>query len=182
MLSVLLLSGILLAPASQASGHAVSAGVTPGQLSPAAVKLKPEAVSLSAASVTPSAIGFTANNPDSSPVVSGASSAVVTFKTSAGFFGTWNLKVSAPSSFGACSTVPASAVTVSCVSATGGQNPACGGPVTLSSSPTQIASGTEGLIFSTTYNVTLSFTLADSWKYIASSLCSLSVTYTITAN
>lgn len=171
MLPILLLSAILLAPASRA----------PGVATPAAVRLQPLAVTLSGASATPAAITFSATDPTGTPVVNGSSAASVNWTTNGSVFGAWTLKVSAPAAFASCATVPASAVTVSCGSVTGGFGGACGAATSLSTTPTQIASGNEG--FNTvSYSVNLSFTLADSWKYIASSSCSLSVTYTITAN
>ena len=152
-----------------------------GQMAPATLKLKPLATTTSNAAVSPSTLTFTASNPDTSPTV--AASAVVSWKSTASSFGaTWNLKVSAPASFNSCSTIPASAVTVSCTAVTGGSNRTCGTSTGLSTTPTQIANGTEPFLTATSYSVKLNFTLQDSWKYIASSSCSLSVTYTITGN
>jgi hypothetical protein len=71
---------------------------------------------------------------------------------------------------------------MSCGGVTGGSGGACGGSTALSTAGVQMASGTQTFISSANYSVTLSFTLQDSWKYIASSSCSLSLTYTITAN
>jgi hypothetical protein len=94
--------------------------------------------------------------------------------------------VQAPSaSFPGCSTVPVSAVTVTCSSATvsGGGSGSCGGPVVLSTSAQNLATGTEAFL-SATYTVNLTFTLTDSWKYVAqlSPPCSLTVTYTANLN
>jgi hypothetical protein len=74
---------------------------------------------------------------------------------------------------------------VTCTSATvngGGGTGVCGGAVTLSTASTQIASGFEGS-GTRNYAVNLGFTLADSWKYVAkiSPLCTLTLTYTVTA-
>jgi hypothetical protein len=94
----------------------------------------------------------------------------------------WTLTVSAAgASFSSCATVPASAVTVTCGSVTGGHTGACSTAATLSTTATKVAGGNEATGMAS-YSVNLSFTLADNWKYIASSSCSLSVSYTITAN
>ena len=140
------------------------------------------ATSVSNAAVTPSAITFTANDPDTNSTVSGSANAQVSWKTTGGATArTWSVTVSAPATFSSCATVPASAVTVSCVSVSGGHSGTCGGAAALSTTGTQVASGEEST-GTASYSVTLGFTLADSWKYIASSSCSLSVTYNITAN
>ena len=149
---------------------------------PATVNPKLFLSSISNQAVTPGSINFSATDPDTSPAVSGSSAAVVSWQTTGTLASSWNLKVSAPASFSSCPTVPISAVTVSCGSVAGGSAGTCGGSTALSTSPIQIASGTEGFLLNTSYSVSLNFTLQDSWKYIASSSCSLSVTYTITAN
>jgi len=172
MFPVLLLSGILLGSGVQP--HAPNV--------PAAVILKPQVVNVTQVSVSPASLSFTAANPDSSPLVAGSSSAVVTWKTTGGSVTSpWTLRISSPDTFSSCATVPASAVTVSCASITGGSGATCGGASTLSSSAVQIANGLQSN-GSTTYSVSLTFTLQDSWKYIASSLCALTVSYTVTAN
>jgi hypothetical protein len=92
------------------------------------------------------------------------------------------LKVSAAAaSFTNCGTVPRSAVHVSCSGVTGGTAGACGGGFNLSGANQQIANGKEAIGAGKAYSVTLSFTLADSWSYIAGSSCTLSLTYTVTA-
>jgi hypothetical protein len=172
MLPTLLFSGILLASASAKA---------PGTLSPAVVRLAPQATSISNQSVTPAAITFTATSPDNSPVVSGSSSALVGWSIDGNTNISWTLSVSAPATFGSCPTVPASAVTVSCGTVSGGTGGVCGGSRSLSTTPTQIANG-AGASGNRSYSASLSFTLQDSWKYIASSSCSVTVTYSITAN
>jgi hypothetical protein len=167
----LLLSGILLLGGSKTGSNATPVTLRP-QLS---------ITQISNQAVTPATISFNATNPTTSPSVSGSANAVVSWSSLVSIAAGWNVAVSAPSSFTNCPTVPASAVTVSCVSITGGTLGTCGGSTALSTTPTQIASGVEILNLLSPYVVTLSFTLADSWKYIPSS-CSLSVTYTITAN
>ena len=168
----LALSGVLLAPGAQPAA----------KVSPATVSPKLGLTTISNTTVTPASITFTATNPGSLPVVGGSSGAVVSWTTAGSIFGSWNLTVSAPANFTSCPTVPVSAVTVSCSSVSGGTGGACGGSSALSTGGVQMASGTQGLLLPGNYSVNLNFTLQDSWKYIASSSCSLTLTYTITAN
>jgi hypothetical protein len=92
------------------------------------------------------------------------------------------LKVhAAAASFASCATVPRSAIKVTCGGVTGGSAGSCGGAITLSGASQQVASGKESTSTNTPYSVTLNFTLADSWSYIANSSCTLSLTYTVTA-
>jgi hypothetical protein len=147
---------------------------------PAALRLKPQAVNVRNAAVSPATLTFTAISPDTSPVVSASASAVVTWSTTGNTLTSWNLKVIAPAAFSSCPTIPASAVTVSCSALNAGNNATCGSNAPLSTTPVQMATGTDGTVSS--YSVTLNFTLQDSWQYIASSSCSLAVSYTITAN
>lgn len=134
--------------------------------------------------VSPLSISFGATDPDTAPSVAGSSSATVSFGLSGGSNGaTWTLAVQAAgSSFTGCATVPASAVTVTCSSATASNNPqpVCGAAFTLSTSPQQVVSGKEKT-GNPSYSVVINYTLADSWKYVASSSCSLDLTYTLTA-
>ena len=173
MLPTVLFAGLL---SGIASG---SVSQTPARATPAIIKPLPMATALSKESVTPAAITFTATDPTGTPVVTGSATAVVTWTTKGGATAnSWTLGVSAPSTFAACSTVPASAVKVTCGSVTGG---ACSAATNLTNTATTIASGKEST-GTANYTVNLTFTLQDSWKYIASSSCSLTVTYTITAN
>jgi hypothetical protein len=92
------------------------------------------------------------------------------------------LKVlAAATSFTNCATVPRSAVRVTCTGVAGGTAGACGGAITLSGAGQQVASGKEATGAGKAYSVTLSFSLTDSWSYIAGSSCTLSLTYTVTA-
>jgi len=176
MLSTLLLAGLL-------AGLVTATGTQPpARISPVTGAPRPMATSINTTSVTPATITFTAPNPISSPIVNGSASALVSWKTAGGSAArAWTLGVSAPAAFGSCSTVPASAVKVTCGTVTGGFAGACSAASNLSTTSTKVAGGNEGT-GSTSYSVSLSFTLSDSWSYIASSSCSLSVTYTITAN
>jgi len=140
--------------------------------------------SLGAISASPSTISFTATDP-SLGSVPGSSAATVNWTTSSGASNrTWTLQVqAAATSFTNCATVPTSAVTVTCGSVTGGTAGACGPAVTLSTTGQQVASGAEVSGANDPYSVTLSFSLTDSWSYIAeqSPSCTLTITYTVDA-
>ena len=131
--------------------------------------------------VTPATISFAATNPGTVPVVAGSAAATASW-TALGSGHTWSLTAQATSStFTNCPTVPVSAVQVTCatVSVTGvGGSGSCAGSFPLSTSPQVVASGSEGLI-ALSYTTTVTFTLADSWKYIAqtSPACTISLTY-----
>jgi hypothetical protein len=143
---------------------------------------QPQASGTFTLTVSPATISFSATNPGTLPVVAGSAAATASW-TALGSGNTWTLTVQAASpTFSNCSTVPISAVTVSCssVSVVGlGGSGTCAGSFPLSTTPQTVASGSEGLV-SLTYSVTISFTLNDSWKYIAetSPACTLSLTYT----
>jgi hypothetical protein len=134
--------------------------------------------------VSPATITFSAVNPDLAPVDLGSASASITWQNRSGNPGNWSMTVQADSpGFGNCPTVPISAVTVSCASASAnvGGSAACSPRFALSSSPQVVAAGNQARsTFS--YAVTLNLTLADNWKYIAetSPSCSLSLSYTAT--
>ena len=152
---------------------------TPQPASLASVIIGPQPLTVTAGTVTvtPATISFTAPNPTANPTVAGSASAVLHFTLAAGA-STWNVKVSAPASFTNCSTVPVTAITASatCTTVTGTSSCTSGA---LSTGGTQIASGnkTGG---AAAFTITIAFTLADSWAYIASSACSLALTYSVT--
>lgn len=133
--------------------------------------------------VSPATISFSATNPGTVPVVSGSSTVKATWTAQgSGGTNTWTLTVrAAASTFTNCATVPVSAVTVSCSAASisGGGTAGCGGSFPLSTTAQTVASGTDSNV-NRNYSVTLNFTLADSWSYIAetSPACTLSLTYT----
>src|SRR5271155_3952282 len=81
----------------------------------------PMATTLSAISASPGTISFTALDPDAGPYA-GSSSATISWTTSGGSTGsTWTLKVKGgAASFTNCTTVPRSAVTVTCGGVSGG--------------------------------------------------------------
>ena len=136
--------------------------------------------------VTPDTIPFTANNPGG--VIEGGSQATVTWTIAGGKSGqTWTLRVGAnsPSIIG-CTTIPVSAITLRCVSASvngGGQTSAgctipnfTALPSTLPGLP--VASGNEGNANAHYYTAVLSYQLTDSWRYIANT-CPLNVSYSL---
>jgi hypothetical protein len=145
---------------------------------------KPVSADSFTVSVSPATISFTATNPNSAPVDSGSSTATVSWENLDFAQGAWSLTVQAPSSaFSSCPTVPVSAVTVSCasVSATIGGTGTCSPPFALSTAAQTVASGNQAIL-TFSYTVTLNFTLADNWKYIAetSPSCSLLLSYIAT--
>jgi len=131
--------------------------------------------------VTPATIAFSATSPTTLPVVAGSSTATATW-TSISSGNNWSLTVQSGSpAFTNCSTVPVSAVTVTCSSASVvglGGSATCAGAFPLSTTAQTVASGSEGLV-SLDYSVTIGFTLADNWKYIAetSPACTIALTY-----
>lgn len=132
----------------------------------------------------PSAIYFTAANPDGGPV-SGSSTATLSWSVAGGStLQNWTVSVQATaSSFTGCSTVPVSAVNVSCATAAvngGGGTGSCGGSFSLSTVAQQVAGGAEGDGLQD-YTVQVNYSLADSWRYVANPSCSLTVTYTVNA-
>ena len=135
-------------------------------------------------SASPSTISFQASDPDLG-TVSGSSPGSVTWMVLSGsHLQNWTLTVqAAASAFAGCPTVPVAAVQVACGSATvsgGGGTGACSGSFPLSTTPRQIAGGAEG-DGTSSYSVTINFTLAESWQYIANSSCTLTLTYSVSA-
>ena len=143
------------------------------------------AATLGPITASPSTISFSATDPDVVPNVSGNSAATVSWSITSGGSPsqTWTLTVQAPvSSFSSCSTVPVSAVTVRCASASvtgGGGSGSCRPAFTRSTSPQTVASGKEG----NNHTVTINFNLADTWKCVAaqSPACTSTITYTVNA-
>ena len=149
-------------------------------------RLKLALGTLSALSATPGTISFQANNPDGG-TVSGSSPANLTWNVLSGsHLLNWTLSVQASSSsFAGCPAVPASAVQVSCGSASvspsnAGGTGSCGGSFPLSTSPQQLAGGAEG-DDTGAYSVFLNFTLAESWRYVANPSCTINLTYSVNA-
>jgi hypothetical protein len=135
---------------------------------------------------TPGTITFNAVDPDTG-AATGSSPASVTWTIGGGVnTSNWTLTLQAGStSFSGCGTVPASAVTVTCSTASisgGGGSGSCSGSFPLSTTPTQVAAGLQGT-GAQSYSVDITFTLADSWRYLATSspTCGLTLTYTVDA-
>jgi hypothetical protein len=127
-------------------------------------------------------ISFGASSPDLGEV-SGSSAGSLGWMVMAGYhLRNWTLNLQAGSnSFLGCPTVPISAVRVSCVATSvsgGGGTGACNGSLPLSTTPQQIAGGAQGDGVRS-YLVTLNFTLAESWRYVANSACTITITYTV---
>jgi hypothetical protein len=140
--------------------------------------------SLESLSAKPKSISFQAANPDSGQV-SGSSPGSLTWKVSRGdHLQNWTLSVqSASSSFTGCPTVPVSAVQVSCGSASASGvrgTGVCGGSFPLSTTAQQIAGGAQG-DGNGEYSVSMNFTLAESWRYVANSACTITLTYSVNA-
>jgi hypothetical protein len=137
---------------------------------------------------TPSSVPFTANNPGST--IAAGTVATITWNIAQGKNGqTWNLMVgTGSSSFIGCTTVPQSAVSLKCVSASVDGSGQASAGCSLSSFTTlpntlpglTLASGNEGNSSSHDYTVVLSYQLTDSWRYIANT-CPLNVSYTVIA-
>ncbi|HVN04041.1 MAG TPA: hypothetical protein VMT86_06455 [Bryobacteraceae bacterium] len=134
--------------------------------------------------VEPATITFDASNPDWMPTVTGSAPASISWQNLDRNPGMWSLSVQADAgAFSNCHNMPVSAVTVSCASAitNAGKSGACRPPLTLSASPQVVASGKQGAA-TFNYSVSLTFALADDWKYIAQTNppCALSLTYIAT--
>ena len=139
---------------------------------------------LGSVSASPGTINFQATNPDLG-IISGSSQGSLTWMVAGGsHLQNWTLSVQAgSSSFAGCSTIPISAIHVNCGSAmvsAGGGTGACSGSFPLSTTAQQIASGAEG-DGTNSYTVSINFTLAESWRYVANSSCAVTLTYSVNA-
>jgi len=147
---------------------------------PAAGAVPMQAATVGTITATPTTITFTLTDPDAGPVAGSSNATLYWSVTNPTGTTKWTLSVNGgSSSFGSCPTVPVSAVTATCawVFVLGGGSGTCGSSIPLSTTSQQIASGNEGSF----YIVALSFQLAESWRYIASNSCSLTLTYTVYA-
>jgi len=134
------------------------------------------------------AVSFAAADPDS-PTVAGSGTVTVSGLIGASEANaSFKLQVyAAGTTFSNCTSIPVSAVTITCTSVfdPGNNDVSCASPVTLSTSPVTVASGTLPTAgSSTSFWVTFSYTFTDNRKYIAqtSSSCTLNVTYLATVN
>lgn len=139
---------------------------------------------ISSLTASPGTISFSASNP-AAGVVSGSSSATLQWTVQSGsHLQTWTVSVQAGSStFSGCTTVPITAVSAACSSASvggGGGTGTCSGSFPLSTVAQQLAAGAEG-DGTQTYSVQTNYTLAESWRYVAKAACTLTLTYTVNA-
>jgi hypothetical protein len=175
-------TSILLVALVCGTGLACVGSLHAGPVLPARFKLAMGTLTLLTA--TPGAISFQAVNPDVG-MVSGSSPGNITWMVLIGsHLQNWTMSLQAGSnSFVGCPSIPISAVRVSCSTATvsgGGGTGGCSGSFPLSSTPQQIAGGAEG-DGANLYSVFINFTLAESWRYVANSACTLTITYSVNA-
>jgi hypothetical protein len=161
-----------------------AAGLTAGQQRPARqpsavgrVGVQPSKIMpmAQAPNVTPNPLTLAPTSPATQPSASGT----VVYQFGIKNLFPWFFTVSAPATFD-CPGVPASAVSVSCVSVASakGDGMCDAGSFPLGTTPVQLAHGATGN-GNTSYTVTLQFTFNDDWQYQAGS-CNLSITYNIT--
>jgi len=153
-----------------------------GRLTPSHLSMP--MATLGSLSATPGTITFQATNPDLGAVSGSAPGNITWIVLGGSQTQNWTVTVQAgANSFAGCPTVPISAVRVTCASATvsgSGGNGGCNGSFPLSTTPQQIAGGTQG-DGANSYSVSLNFTLAESWRYVANSSCTLTLTYFVSA-
>ena len=146
----------------------------------------PLAPTINSFTALPSTITFTSSDPDAGAT----GTATVTLVIGAAASGhTWNVTVkTTTTSLTNCSTVPVSAIMQSCgsvgLSSTGGlPTGSCKAASALSTTATQIASGTEGDHINT-ITINMNYPFTDSWSYVGASspACSLTLSYTATVN
>ena len=150
---------------------------------PTTVVIRPEANGISSYTVSPASVTFAAANPTTTPSVSGSSTVTLNFSLTGGNSArTWNIQLkSTTATFAGCTTVPLSAITATCGSVTGGTGGTCAGGFAVSTTNTQVASGTE-TTGSASYSVTVNFALADDWKYLPATCTAQTFSYLLTAN
>jgi hypothetical protein len=128
-------------------------------------------------------INFALTDPDTNPG-GGTGSTTVSWTVNNGYGVNWKLYVYA--TFTSCSANYGGNLKVSCTGATHSRilatNTCVSGaqvvPSSASAPGLQISSGTSGLLAGPFSN-TLQYTLADNWRYVASSSCAINLTYTI---
>jgi len=134
--------------------------------------------------IAPQSVTFQARNPEAGTVASSSPASLSWVVSSGSHALNWTVSIQATdSSFSNCPTLPVSAVRVNCSSASvsgGSGTGSCSGSFPLSATLQQLAGGVQGDAVNT-YTVTISFTLAESWRYIAKSSCTLNLTYSINA-
>lgn len=174
---ILILAALLAGGTGRTSVSTLHAG------SPGPLGLHMAFATISSVSAAPETVSFQAANPAQGGVSGSSPGSLSWFVSSGSVLKNWTLSVQASSSnFSNCPTIPASAIQVSCGAATagGGGTGACSSSFPLSTNPVQIAGGLQGN-GTNPYSVSIHFTLAESWRYIANSSCTLSVTYFVNA-
>ena len=135
---------------------------------------------VSGLTASPATISFHATDPDRGTVIANSVSTITWTLNGGNADQPWALLIQANgTSVSGCPTIPVSAVTVSCSSASTGS---CNnGSFPLSSTSQQVAGGSE-IPGSSTYTVIINLSLADRWSYIATqSSCTLSLNYIVQA-
>ncbi len=132
--------------------------------------------------VTPTALNFTATDPDTGGPAAQSSTAVIRF--SGALFRPWTLYVQAEGpTLTNCGSIPASALILRCSTASINgwlDSASCNASsIPLSTTPATLAAGNQG-IFSTAITVNLQVSFADSWRYRAAlaPACTVSLRYT----
>ena len=150
---------------------------------PTTVVIRPEATSITLYTVLPASVTFAATNPTTTPSVSGSSAVTLAFSLNGGSSArTWNIQLkSATATFAGCTTVPVNAITATCSAVTGGTGGTCAGAFPLSTTNTLLSSGTEAN-GTASYTVTVTFSLADDWKYLPVTCTPQTFSYLLTAN
>jgi len=176
---ILILVGVL------CSGHGLARVSVRHASPPLTSRLGVALGTVSFLSASPASLSFQATNPDAGAVPA-ASPASLAFTISSGsHLNTWALSVQAGAgNFDGCPTVPVAAVQVSCGTASvggAGGTASCRGSFPLSTSPQQVAGGMQADNGPNSYAVSINFTLAESWRYVANPSCSTTLTYSVNA-
>lgn len=160
---------------------------SPSNIANATAKPRPAATTPGAA-VSPATVNFAATNPGTLPSVLGSPITTFTYGDApAGSTGTLYVAAATFTGGAACANIPASAVTVTCVSATASPSTCAtvqcvAGSPSLSTTPVAIGSGIVNAGTCTpNITYTLNFNFADNWKYTAET-CTLVITYSQTGS
>ncbi len=138
--------------------------------------------------VTPTALSFAAIDPDAGGPAAQSSTAV-TRLTNTGVLRPWTLYVeSETATLAGCAHIPASALVVTCTTATADSSNSSGkaycnsSPVPVSTSRSVIANGAQGNR-DVTITVGFQVSFADSWRYqaVLAPACTVSLRYTVDA-
>ncbi|MBA3973036.1 MAG: hypothetical protein C0504_02320 [Candidatus Solibacter sp.] len=119
--------------------------------------------------VTPSALSFTAADPDTGGPAAQSSTAVIRFNGA--FFRPWTLYVQSEGpTLTNCGSIPASALVLRCTSESGkgflGSTSCNASPIPLSTTSATHAAGNQG-IFNSAITANLQVTFAGTWRYRA---------------